>query len=705
MNRYHLGVSALERCDFGRAIDHFTRALAIDPRDVEALAQRGLAWQRQGQIEKALADYEQALRLDPDCVHAYAHRGLLYRETGDYQRAIADFSHAIECDPHDPSLYLGRAQTYELLGDESRAAADYAQAARLDLGDEPSGEASSRTRTAVRETVSWHAHDTPPVGAFESGAIKLEVDEAPAEAVGVATLDAPHEAATVLPMREPARRPKLFSAAWLLGMRSGLASAAVHAVILVVLGCIFIGQKIHPGDGALLATEGTDEEGVEHLGRIDFDAETIAELVGGQVVETSKEELLTKPVVNPQVTAVELPVADLAMTDLAPARMANQLASASDMMRELNTTEPTNLARSRSAEGRRAAVLARGGSYASEAAVAKALDWLARHQLGDGSWSFDHRLAGQCKGACSHPGSLDNVRIASTALALLPFLGAGETHRAPLYGESGKYRKNVQIGLAYLLRHMQTREMEGAMTEPAARMYDHGLASIALCELYAMTHDKDLIRPCGRALKFIAAAQDQVGGGWRYFPGQAGDTSVTAWYLMALKSAHMAELKVSPMTVERASRFLDSVQQDKGSGYGYVNPTMGTRATTAAGLLCRMYLGWKHDEPALVRGVESLSAFGPSSDDMYYNYYATQVLHHYEGPLWTQWNEQMRDPLIAAQARVGHEAGSWYFEGDRHGSGVGGRLYCTALAAVTLEVYYRHMPLYSKRTTEGGLGK
>ena len=44
-----------------------------------------------------------------------------------------------------------------------------------------------------------------------------------------------------------------------------------------------------------------------------------------------------------------------------------------------------------------------------------------------------------------------------------------------------------------------------------------------------------------------------------------------------------------------------------------------------------MYLGWKHDEPALERGVKGLSQRGPSKTNMYFNYYATQVLHHYEG--------------------------------------------------------------------------
>ncbi len=113
-----------------------------------------------------------------------------------------------------------------------------------------------------------------------------------------------------------------------------------------------------------------------------------------------------------------------------------------------------------------------------------------------------------------------------------------------------------------------------------------------------------------------------------------------------------------------------------------------------------MYLGWKHDQQALQRGVQILSVLGPSTDktstrnNMYYNYYATQVMHHYGGYPWQRWNEVMREYLIATQAQHGHEAGSWFLDGSDHGASAGGRLYCTAMAAMTLEVYYRYMPLY-----------
>jgi hypothetical protein len=194
-------------------------------------------------------------------------------------------------------------------------------------------------------------------------------------------------------------------------------------------------------------------------------------------------------------------------------------------------------------------------------------------------------------------------------------------------------------------------------------------------------------------------AQDPVGGGWRYFPKMPGDTSVVGWQLMALKSAHMANLNVPPQTIRGAVNFLNTVQVDSGSAYGYVDPGRGL-ATTAIGLLCRMYLGWRHDDPALERGIEFLSQQGPSPTNMYYNYYATQAMIQYGGEPWEQWNKKMKPQLVNSQSRNGHETGSWYFDERGHVTEKGGRLYCTSMACMTLEVYYRYLPIYKQESTK-----
>src|SRR6185436_3559632 len=179
-----------------------------------------------------------------------------------------------------------------------------------------------------------------------------------------------------------------------------------------------------------------------------------------------------------------------------------------------------------------------------------------------------------------------------TAMALLPFLGAGQTHR------QGVYKEVVRRGLYFLTSQMKTENHDGLATGNLAQgggaLYSHGLAAIALCEAYGMTQDKSLMAPAQLSLNHIMFAQDPTGGGWRYEPRQPGDTSVVGWQLMALKSAKFAYIKIPPQTILGVNNFLNSVQTDSGSKYGYAEPGAGP-ATTAIGLLCRMYLGWKKD--------------------------------------------------------------------------------------------------------------
>jgi hypothetical protein len=60
----------------------------------------------------------------------------------------------------------------------------------------------------------------------------------------------------------------------------------------------------------------------------------------------------------------------------------------------------------------------------------------------------------------------------------------------------------------------------------------------------------------------------------------------------------------------------------------------------------------------------------------------------------------MRDQLVNSQAKEGHEEGSWHMGKGDHGADRGGRLYCTGMATMILEVYYRHMPIYRQQASE-----
>jgi hypothetical protein len=323
--------------------------------------------------------------------------------------------------------------------------------------------------------------------------------------------------------------------------------------------------------------------------------------------------------------------------------------------------------------------------------VAKGLEWIAQHQNIDGSWSlhnFQH--AGECNGRCGNPGM--NSDTAGTALALLPFLGSGQTHLR------GGYNLPVARGLRWLMDHQKADgDLRGA---GGGTMYAHGQATIALCEAYALTRSENLRVPSQKALDFIVAAQHE-GGGWRYQPGEPGDLSVVGWQMMALRSGQMAYLNVPPETFVKANQFLNSVQVSPRMGkYSYVPRGGPTPIMTAEGLLCRQYSGWRHNHPVLKNGVdELLKNHLPTANNvyMYYWYYGTQVMHHMGGDHWRGWNKALRDLLVSLQSNDGHEAGSWAPGGGHDPQG--GRLYMTALAVCTLEVYYRHMPLYRHAAT------
>jgi hypothetical protein len=79
--------------------------------------------------------------------------------------------------------------------------------------------------------------------------------------------------------------------------------------------------------------------------------------------------------------------------------------------------------------------------------------------------------------------------------------------------------------------------------------------------------------------------------------------------------------------------------------------------------------------------------------NIYFYYYATQVLHHMEGTDFDLWNHLVREHVVRTQEKEGSHEGSWNPKGVDWGE-KGGRMYATALALLTLQAPYRHLPMF-----------
>lgn len=360
------------------------------------------------------------------------------------------------------------------------------------------------------------------------------------------------------------------------------------------------------------------------------------------------------------------------------------------------------------AESKEALMRAYGGTPEAHQAVLLGLRWLARHQAKDGRWSlkYYHESHPACTCWSEFEKEVDDNDIAGTAFGLLPFLGEGVTHnRAPERpSELADYRRVVQRGLEFLVRSQVSDPKSKEAGKLSGNMYAHALATMALCEAYGLSQDERLKIPAQLAIRYLMDAQHSEGG-WRYGPKQPGDLSVTSWVFFAIQSGRLAGLMISKDPLTRAQRFVDSCAcgppEFVRARYCYdprsveKNPTL---SMTAAGLLTRQYLGWRKDDPDLVAGCQYLvqnlpPESGTNLGAIYYYHYATQVLHHMEGQEFDLWNYRMREHLIRTQQKEGCRAGSWNAEGTDWGKR-GGRLYATGLALMTLQVYYRHLPLY-----------
>jgi hypothetical protein len=189
---------------------------------------------------------------------------------------------------------------------------------------------------------------------------------------------------------------------------------------------------------------------------------------------------------------------------------------------------------------------------------------------------------------------------------------------------------------------------------------------------------------------------------------------VTGWAVQVLKAAQVGDLSFPKSAFDGPRNWYDQVTEEsyyrvgydrKGTGKVFmpgVNEQFNHHETlTAMGMTARIFMDKNKRDPRLSGGaqllVRDLPAWEGNDIDFYYWHHATLALYQYDGPsgpLWAKWNRSLKDALVKNQntGSAGCKTGSW--EPVDRWSCEGGRVYATAINALTLETYYRYPPAF-----------
>jgi hypothetical protein len=309
----------------------------------------------------------------------------------------------------------------------------------------------------------------------------------------------------------------------------------------------------------------------------------------------------------------------------------------------------------------------------TEQVIRGALRYLAAKQAPNGSWNA---------GGGEYP-------VAMTGYALMTFLAAGSTPN------EGEYGKVVNRGMNYLLDRVGA---DGFITtgQGGSPMYGHGIATIALGELYGMSREPRLKPKLEKAIRLIENCQNDEGG-WRYQPRKAdADLSVTVLQVVALRTAKNSGIDVAQSTIDNAVKYVKSCHDKQSGGFTYQprNRQPGF-ARTAAGIYCLQVCGL-YDDPMVAQGSkfihESMDG-GPGNVGEWFTYgqfYAAPAEYMIGGDSWKSWYQKVSHLLLEKVHQEG-EFCSW--EPIDHKIGP---VYATAVYTMILAMPYHYVPLYQR---------
>ena len=306
---------------------------------------------------------------------------------------------------------------------------------------------------------------------------------------------------------------------------------------------------------------------------------------------------------------------------------------------------------------------------AAAKAIDRGLKYLIASQNPDGSWSMEN----------------GDYSIAGTSLALMAFMVEGHF---PGFGE---YGDTLDRAKDYLIKRNKDSP-SGAM---GVKMYEIGLFTIAMSELWGMTKDPEdnaeIQTALERSVQIILRSQSPLGG-WRYAPRpDAGqDTSVTAMVFVSLASAREAGVLVPNETIERLTNYLrDQAFDENRGGFGYQGKGY-TIACTAGGVYAAQLAGNRDTEwvEAALSSLENDPKMFSRKDNGYFyysHYYAMQAMVQASDERYAKWYPKIRDALIDLQK----PDGSWVEKENDYP-------HKTPMAIIILGTPNRYIPVYQR---------
>lgn len=311
----------------------------------------------------------------------------------------------------------------------------------------------------------------------------------------------------------------------------------------------------------------------------------------------------------------------------------------------------------------------------TEAVIRGGLKWLVSKQLPNGAWGST--------------GDEQRYQVAMTGYTLIAFLAAGN-----LPGE-GEFGKAVSAGTQYLVDQIGPEGLF-ANRNSGQYMYSHGVASIALAEIYGQTRLPSMRPKLEKIIKLIISAQNSEGG-WRYRPvASDADISVTVLQVVALRAAKNGGLDVPQATIDRAVGYVKACYDSASGGFAYQPGRDPGFARTAAAIYSLQVCGL-YDDPMVKRGSEYLVKNFQRSEQWftYGNFYAAPAQYMMGGETWERWYAQMKEILLKNVSPVRGDMYYWEPKLDAGHGGVG-PTYSTAVYVMILAMPYHYIPLYQR---------